>query len=459
RSIRSSTMWDVAAKLGNTVGLLNLPMTYPVPEVNGYAIAGMLSVRRDATFAYPSELLELVESMGSYVVDIEPATYIERGAIGEMLRDLVAMTRRRIDLAISLIESYPTDVFMTVFVTPDRIQHTLWHLLDPSHPLHNAKEGAALVSQIDQCYATVDEGIGRLISAAGPSAATIVMSDHGFGPLIRHLDIEAWLRETGMLKYRQGTRPARRALELAHAETLVWKGLGLLRGSRKAPLGLAQIKELLIDWPATKAFRGDAEGYSLYMNMRGREPWGLLEPGPEYDETRQTILQGLKALIDPDDGASVVDTACLAEEVYRGPFTYEAPDLLLTLRSGYKAGRQFYASRIFWPAQRDRWGTGCHRREGIVALAGPAVASTDKGLSASIMDVAPTVLYLLGAPIPDDIDGKIIADALQPGMLAARQPETAPASEIAVIRPGGHVYSEQEEQEVNQRLRNLGYLD
>lgn len=460
RSIVGAKIWDVLGRNGKTVGLFNLPMTYPVPQVEGYAIGGMLSTRLDESFAYPYEIMPLVTGDEPYVIDIEPLTYVERGARDAMLRDLISMTRRRIDIGVRLLSDYPPDLFMVVFVSTDRIQHFFWHILDPSHPRHDVRVARELLPRINECYSLIDEGIGRLVDAAKPSAATIVMSDHGFGPAWTHVDIEAWLRNQGYLKYRSGLPMARRLLATCKMESLAWKGLGILQKGKKVSPALAQIRDVMLDWEGTNSYRGDSAGYSVYLNVKGREPFGRIEPGREYEAAVDAIASGLQALESPEDGSKVIRHVYRTRDVYHGPRSCDAPDILLSFEPGYKGCKPQYSNRVLWPGSKGLPVTGTHQREGLIAMSGQRVAHQPHVISAEIIDVAPTILHLMDLPVPDDMDGKVIGEALADASQDIRLSESVKwATAGSAVTSNGHAYSEQEEQEVRERLRRLGYID
>lgn len=419
-SIRGPAIWDIAARYGKSVGLINLPMSYPVPKVNGFAVSGMGTVRQDETFVYPPELLSEVNAASGYIPDMQGGRYAEEGEIHSFLDGLLHMTRQRIELGIKLIRANPVDIFMLVFVTTDRIQHILWHILDPDHPLHDENEAREYLPKIHECYRLVDEGLGRLVAAAEPEVATIVMSDHGFGPLKTHFDLEAWLRATGFLRYKLGMATVRRILNWTQADTMLFKGFSLLQ-PQLATTGTEAMVDSMLDWKRSRAYRDGAHGLGLSLNRRGREPLGIVDPGAEYQEVREALVSELRDLRDPATGQKVVDEIFRAEEIHFGPCSPFSPDILFTPAVGYKAGRRYYSSRLFWPAERRGIGTGWHRRDGMVVMSGKAVSRKTHLISAEIQDVAPTILYLLGLPVPDDMDGRVLTECIEPSVLDSNQ--------------------------------------
>jgi predicted AlkP superfamily phosphohydrolase/phosphomutase len=233
----------------------------------------------------------------------------------------------------------------------------------------------------------------------------------------------------------------------------------------------------LEDWTRTAAFvldKGEASmGRRIRLNVRGREPAGIVEPGAQYEEVRERIIAGLLSLRD-HEGRALVRRVYRGEELYSGPWAAEAPDLLVLFEEGVGGGdhmtRPTTASdplTISVVGERDL--TGTHRSEGIVAAHGAGIRH-GATVSARIVDVCPTVLHLLGIPIPRDTDGRVLDEMFMEGSPAqdARETSTAaagtPAAGISagpasIDDPSTEGYGADERAIVEERLRKLGYLD
>lgn len=447
----ASTFWHSLALAGLRVGVFNFPVTYPpdpVPE-GGFLVSGMLSPQ-GRTFTHPPALsAELLAAVPDYRLDVEWQLYAGRPEA--LLDDLTAMTRQRARAACYLREHYDPDCLAVAFVASDRLLHALWADLDPAHPRHDADRAAALRPRIRTFFRTLDEAVGELVSAAG-GAAVLVLSDHGFQAAAWQFRVDDWLAGQGWL-----VRPAGRSRLERWARRLDRPWVRRVRKrlvtdiSRHlttfAPGGT-------LDWPRTLAFSPWNAQQGIRLNVRGREPQGAVEPGGAFEALRDEIHQALLAVVEPRSGQRVVDRVWRRAEIYAGPYFELMPDLVFSLRPGF-------ASSPMQPGLWDDtgWGTGDHSLEGIGLVRGPGIAPGRLD-AAALVDVAPTALYLLGQPVPEEMDGQVWAGALDPAWVAARPVRRAASDGVvaAAVAGAAEALSPAEEAELHARLRGLGYL-
>jgi predicted AlkP superfamily phosphohydrolase/phosphomutase len=206
-----------------------------------------------------------------------------------------------------------------------------------------------------------------------------------------------------------------------------------------------------VDWSRTVAYSMGHVG-QVYLNLKGREPEGIVEPS-DYAAVRRRVVDTLRTLRDPKTGKPLVDRIILREEAASGPYLDRAPDLHLVL-DGYRAiAFPLFATDGNVVTQQIRGDSGCHRLHGVFIGSGPAFAAGSI-VGARIIDLAPTILHILGVPVPADMDGRVLADALAPD-LQARAVETSVAAGHAVEQVD---LTPEEQAEVEERLRALGYL-
>ena len=216
--------------------------------------------------------------------------------------------------------------------------------------------------------------------------------------------------------------------------------------------------------PQTRVY-GDYIQPSLWINLQGREPQGIVPPGAAYEDLRDEVIDRLQACRDLATGEPVANAVYRREQVYYGPEVERAPDLIIDWNyrivcSGYRSplpdGRELIISRGADLVER-RNVTGDHHPDGILLLAGPGIRAGQEVHGARIADIAPTLLYLLDLPVPEAMDGQVLSQALDPALLAGRPVQYraqtgAPAS-------AGRTLSAAEEEQVLSRLRDLGYVD
>ena len=187
----------------------------------------------------------------------------------------------------------------------------------------------------------------------------------------------------------------------------------------------------------------DAEG--IFLNVRGREPLGVVEPGKDYDELRDRLVRELREERD-GEGRPIFDKVFKREELYRGPFLGELPDIVCTRRIPPHAKSAFVN-------ESSTGLSGMHEREGMLILHGDGVKKGCE-FKSQITDLAPTILHLLGLEVPSDMDGEVLASALEsPGKVRIKE-----AKEEEPTRPAKGAMSGEDEEQVKSRLKALGYL-
>jgi len=460
-SIAPRTIWRILSDAGKRVATINLPVTYPPQPLNGVVVAGLLSPSPRQAFWPPELYDEVVAATGKYQVWI-PIRSFDYLGVGGFVDQVVTLARGRAAAARYIFLKEDWDLFMVHFQSTDIIQHALWAWADPHHPDFASKPEEERI-KVRGFYETVDGLVGELSALAGKDRPVIVMSDHGFGPVLRRLYINQWLLNEGLL-----SAPSQSSFKgrlLGWAEQAVRKAdvfklrRRLIKPRDRGDRLLEWIKrDALISWPTTQAFALSGPFFGrIYINTLGREKEGSVAPGPAWEALRSRIAEGLLALRDPDTGQQIVANVWRREEIYQGPRADELPDLVVQPADGYQVVTEFRQGLLVEPMPGFLSGT--HRMEGILALGGPSI---QKGVSlegASIADLAPTILYLMGLPVPTSMDGQVLVAALDEALLAERPIRFVEDEEISADRSEREdSYSEEDSAEVKARLAGLGYL-
>ncbi len=482
-SCRAKTIWKILSEEGKRVGIINVPMTYPPEEVAGYLIAGWDTPDERSYFIYPAALQEeLTREFGK----IETSVYHFVQKLGNSYRSAYQayklwerLEERRARLCQHLMHTHPTDLVMVHFFAVDQIQHYFWHYMDRTHPLHDPEGALLLGSVIKEMYRTTDRLIGELLALLPDETSVIVLSDHGAGPLSsRRIFVNNFLSSLGLLRFKDAERPAPRVSAVAHlalkqvdaflrwllpskVKTWVTWTFPLARDKFESYIATGQI-----DWSATKAYCNEKFGSAIWINVKGVRPNGIVEPGPEYEELVTFITQKLYEINDPETGGQLITRVYRKEEIYSGPYLGNAPDLLidewvdLAFHPGVTARNQrgkpiVTNEKPKGKGVRDK--TGSHRYNGVLLLKGDPFKSGETLPGAQIFDLAPTILHLMGLPVPDDMDGKVLTEALTDEYLA-RHPVAYRKADDG-FSASERVYSDEDGRKVEERLRDLGYLD
>lgn len=455
-------VWELAGDAGKQVIVIGVPVTYPPTQVNGLLITGMLTPRGAADFTYPPELKnEIYDRIGDYIVYSDEVYSKGRG--DTFLRALHHSIEQRAKTAAYLMHKYPWDLAVLVFPETDTVSHGLWSSFDPTHHQHDPCEAAKLRDGILEIYQDIDAYIGELIASLGPETTVLVLSDHGHGPVHNFLYVNNFLKQKGYLKIKRS--PASRLKNFAFRMGLTPRtiyglllglGLGKLRRTldkRRAGRGLLKRVFLSfsdVDWSRTRAY---SIGYigEVHVNLRGRDPQGLVEQGAEYEQVRDAIIRDLRELMLPD-GLPLVEHIWKKEELYHGEHLAEAPDILFlpkNLETIAFGDFEFGSNQIIEPSYGV---SSSHRMNGIFIAAGPAIRQRAAVQDARLIDLAPTILHLLGLPIPMDMDGRVLIEALKD----TGEVEFGGSADRRPAGPEG--YSDEEAEQVAERLRALGYI-
>jgi predicted AlkP superfamily phosphohydrolase/phosphomutase len=216
---------------------------------------------------------------------------------------------------------------------------------------------------------------------------------------------------------------------------------------------------LSIDWPHTVAYSGSRTSEGIYINLKGREPHGVVEPGQEYERVRTRVMAELAALVNLSTGERVVSDVHRREDLYGGPHLEQMPDILFELDDKpYLVSESTAGKRIFTPIGEGNV-TGRHHSQGLFAAYGPHIVHRS-AVRANIVDVAPTILYAMGLPVPPKMDGRVLLEIFSEEYRQAhplRHEESHADSTTGSDQAA--TYSEEEEQEMQRRLRALGYMD
>jgi predicted AlkP superfamily phosphohydrolase/phosphomutase len=231
---------------------------------------------------------------------------------------------------------------------------------------------------------------------------------------------------------------------------------GVKRAVPQALSSFAKVQQR-IDWGRTRAYCPSAPGSGLWINLRGREPEGVVAPGAEYERTIAELRDRLLEYRHPRTGEPVVSAVHRREDIYAGPHADGGPDLLVetarTVCMVEGLGRRPIMAAGRGPDER----TGNHARDGILVLHGPAVRAGVTLPTTAIEDVAPTVLYLLGLAVDRDMDGRVLTDALRPERIAAAPVETRDTPYALPDAAGGPL-SADDEAKIQDMLEGLGYV-
>ena len=470
---KSKAIWNYVNDAGKKVGVINVPMSYPAELINGFMIAGIDSPGTwSKRFCCPPDLIKQLEPiLGKYIIEPGIPQLIKAGKKDAAVNLLLKTEDARRRYAKHLMIHFPWDLFIVVFTATDAVQHFFWKDMDPTHPEHKGEEFRRYGDSIFRIYQNIDTAISDLLSAAG-NATVFIMSDHGAGFNQRGAEyLNLWLSEIGLLKFKE-TRDWRRMfigtsgalynyIDKHFSRETKLRLIKLLPGMRERIEAATAYQQ--IDWPATKAYSDGARD-EIWINIKGREPNGIVQPGEDYERLRDFIIENLMSVKDIRSGEPVVRRACRREEIYHGQYVQKAPDIMVQWRqdfviSGLKShGSKIQPAHKAYSARKSPLFSGGHRKNGIAIIRGPHIKRTHNFGTAEIVDLVPTILYLLGLPVPKEMDGRIIQGAineqykeLHPPVYRRIDTEYQALSE--------EDYSPEDAEKIWDKLKGMGYID
>ena len=394
KSRRAQPIWNMLKSSGKRVLLLNIPMTDPPDPVDGLFVAGFPHPDMSG-FTYPPEL---EEKLGDYELD-RLEMKIEQGQEDSLLQAYTRILETRRRIVLGWLSDEPFDLLWAVFTGTDRIQHLFWKFSDPQNPYYDPEVAARYGSAMHDFWVVQDRALGEILDAAGPDATVLVLSDHGFGPLRFTFRLHGYLR-----------RPES---SLSEREANAVQVLDPNDASR------------------------------LYVMQRGRDPGATYSPN-EARRIRGKLIAELRQAVDPATGEKIFEEIWENEGVFTGTYAEKGPDVVGLAADGYMPtlrelpAREDGASEAALPGRPfiGRQGpqlSGWHRMSGLYGLRGPGIqpgrCDGVEGRDYSVLDIVPTVLYLLGEPIPEGLDGDLMRSAIAPDRLADRPAEMGPALE------------------------------
>ncbi len=373
--IKEPAVWDVLARYGKKVILLGIPQTYPPKPVNGIMVSCFLTPDTSSRYTYPAEVKQRIAAeVGEYILDVDNFRTEDKT---RLLTQIYEMTEKRFKLFRAFLRDEPWDFAMLVEMGIDRIHHGFWKFMDTSHPKY--EPGNPYENAIRDYYRFIDRKIGEVLSCVDPATAVLVVSDHGAQTMRGGICINEWLQQEGYLHIAD------------------------------QPPGIVPLHKAVIDWKHTRAW-GEGGYYArVFLNVAGREPLGIIPP-QDYEKVRAELTEKLEAL--GDERGNAIGTRVIRPQDAYPVVNGVPPDLIvyfgnLTWRAVGSIGLQTIHTFENDTGPDD----ANHAEQGIFIMYDPARTGDRKhtfrdGLS--LVDVAPTVLSIMGIPVPPDMEGKVI---------------------------------------------------
>lgn len=466
---KALAVWDIVSQAGKRVIVHNVPDTFPPTPVNGVLVSGHPAPSSGgAEITYPAGLRTTLDTLTNTYPIGPPADFDQSSRQDELATWQTVLAKHQTAL-LHLLDTQDWDLCFTVSLAIDAICHHFWQYLDPQHPDFDPVSGKQFGDTIRQIYKQEDQRLAQILARLTPDDLLLIVSDHGSTPCYRHISVNRWLIDNGYLVLKKDEPPPAGRTTSRLSQTLVnlYRRFGWIRRLSQ-PLrqtawrdrvvqahfahktgGRVTFASLPIDWQKTRAYYiGDDR---LYLNVSGREPQGIVQPGQPYHQLRDELRQKLLALRDPLTQQPLFVAIHTREELYNGPYLTQAPDLIVSIHNEHDSpGGAVGQTLIDKPIV-----SGKHHPDGLFMAWGKGIRP---GASlAHLYDIAPTILHALNLPIPQDSDGTVQLNWFHPHSAPAQTPiRTAHYPETNFT---DYTWQADEAQEIEDRLRDLGYLD
>lgn len=480
--IRAKSLWHYLNEAGKKTLIINIPYLFPPQSVDG-AMVSYLNMRgaQDRIETFPPELVnELREVLKlDYMMEKRKGfNYISefRRFHGDLHKDfwltkLIDFHRIAVDFlrqgTTYLMDKYDWDFLMVVFNSTDFLQHRLWGLVDQENPAHDKALAKKYSEGIYNCYEEIDRAIGDIVARCSNGENVLIVSDHGFASLHKTFYINKWLADKDLLSLKGQSPyyisfkrvPIYRILSKLYLSKFIWFLPERIKDFRIPCIyRKARNTDELIDWQRTKVY---SNSYALNINLLGREPHGIV-PENEYWSTVDHVKKELASLHDDETGKPIIDKVFEKTEIYTGPYVDQANDIHFFFNPPvYRVSTELFSDCVLERISKESKLTGTHHSalNGIFIMRGPGVRKAASPSSPHIMDVTPTILYLSGIPVPDELDGRVLSEIFDDTFLEGNPisfTEETPFLDEMGEEPRG--MSKEEQGKLKEMLEGLGYL-
>ncbi len=415
---KAPAIWNYLTDLGKSSVVVNVPGSYPPEKISGCMISGLLTPSEESENTYPPSLKQdLVEGMvGVFAfeqigADDLPKSLVARHDPQKLVDMTNAATESHATVTRNLLQQHDWDFAMVVFRGTDDVQHLLWG--------HN--------DMILSCYQKADESLGAL-QQSFPDAVFLLVSDHGFGRPKKYLYVNNVLYNEGYLQTFSNPQRSSSTILMTFFEKFSWFFYHLLPMRRLARSRVGQrlvfsnTGNKNIDFSSTQAVYQSICAWGIKINRKDIEGKGVVA-SDDYERLRDDLIRLFSELTDPETGERVIKRVYRWEEIYGKDAINDPLDLIFEMELGYSTHELLKPVRGSSPGIKNGrkqlpylaapgfydW-VGDHRPEGVIFITGEGIRPRGR-ISASVVDVVPTVLALMDLPHPASLDGTIIKDA------------------------------------------------
>lgn len=360
---KADPLWIILSDRGRRSVIINIPSTSPPDKLKGVMISGFPHTSL-TNFTYPPEYRFKIP-------EYRKDSYGREVRVGEeqaFLDDLNDIMERRARVALRLLDEEPWDFYFMVFIITDWVQHFYWKYMDRQHPLWEPEKAQQLGDAILKTYQRMDRFLGQLREKLDDKTTLLIMSDHGFGPIYQGINGQNFL-------------------------------------------------DTMLPPSEFRVMAAETWGADFYLTTAQKPPYSQ-RTQENYNLTKELLKAKLEELRDPSTGQKIIQKVYQRDDIYWGPYAYQSPDILSLETSGYlfwnwnptEDGELIFLKR--GTKSYKHFFSGYHRMNGVLIMAGANINKGVTNFDAQVIDIAPTVLYLMGEPVPQEMDGRVLVEPI-----------------------------------------------
>jgi predicted AlkP superfamily phosphohydrolase/phosphomutase len=407
-------VWEILNENRYSTGLINIPMTHPPKEVTGYILTWPLS--NTLRYCYPTGLIkEIATNQGHYASDLVTMFNGDINYINEALE----ITKKRFQTIKYLIQNKPVDFFMNVFTEIDRVSHFYWHYMA------NGDSNLGLRDAIRNIYVETDQILGEILELLEEETTLMIYSDHGFEKGTMDFYVQTYLKKVGLLHIKQesdGYVLKDNWFEYVHNN-----------------------QTYTVDWSKTIAYMASPGSYGININLKGRQEKGVVELS-DYEEACRKVIEQIKLVINPLNDKPLFKRVDKRSSIYNGNLSCSAPDIIMIPENwGTMVHHKITNGELF---SLDPEQKGMHSMDGILFIHSKKIKNVTCKPPRDLRDIAPSILDLFNIQIPSYMEGTSIFSRQDKDRVDILTNQFSSQSS----------YSDEEQDEIKERLKHLGYL-
>ncbi len=375
-NLKEKTIWQIISEHHKKSVVCYSLLTWPIKPFNGCLIAGALTPSgQDIKSVYPNELKqELLDVFG----EIPPPDIPNFRSLSEeeIIQETTKLTEKQLDLAKYLLKNKDWELFIEIVGLSDRMNHSFWKYVDKEHRRYDPAN--KFKDTLKNYYKLVDKRLGEFIKLLDNDTTIVILSDHGIKRLDNRVNLTDWLINQGYL---------------------------VLKDTIKTK---TEFNLKMVDWEKTKVFAIGAYEGQIFINLKGREPRGIVDQ-EEYDNLVEELILKIKQ-ISGDDGKKLDTRFFRKKDFFKGKCEDIAPDIIIYFDNlQYGCNNSIIGNETLWNIETAKGGDdSCHSPQGIFIIKNNLKKGKGNIGEIEAIDIAPTILSELGTEIPEDMRGKTI---------------------------------------------------